>query len=114
MNKKRNDIILISSIILVLTVVFIIWNLFNKEPGKKAIIYHNSEVIKEVDLSEDQEFTISGNISELTIIVKDGKICVFESGCENQICVDEGYKENDLDLITCIPNGIQIKVVGDE
>ena len=46
----------------------------------------------------------------MIIIVNEGKIHVEYSGCSNQICVNEGEKEYENEVITCLPNHIIIKI----
>lgn len=107
--KRRNDIILIASILLISLILFFIF-VFNKDKGKVAYIYHNDEVIMKLDLNNDQEVKVTGDVSDMIIIVNNGKIHVEYSGCSNQICVNEGEKELSNEVITCLPNHIIIKI----
>lgn len=113
MHKIKYEIILIASVFLILIILAVLV-FINTDKGAKAVIYLGDEVIKEVYLDEDQEFIIQGKISEMTIVVSDGKIKVLESGCSNQICVNDGFISYDTQMITCLPNEVYIKIIGDE
>ena len=107
--KRRNDIILIISILLISLILFFFFS-FNKAKGRIAYIYHNEEIIMRLDLNIDKEVKVTGDISDMIIIVNEGKIHVEYSGCSNQICVNEGEKEYENEVITCLPNHIIIKI----
>ncbi len=107
--KIRNDIILIA-IILTIALAFFLIYFFNRKDGKKALIYHDDELILEVDLKKDNEYSINGDISNMIIVVNNGKIAVKESGCQNQICVNTGSIMYTNEVITCLPNHIYIRI----
>ena len=73
----------------------------NRSNGKRALIYHDSELILEVDLNTDREYIVKGDISSMIIVVNDGGIFVKESGCPNQTCVNEGSIMYTNEVIAC-------------
>ena len=109
--KRRNDIILIGILIIGIVSLFI-FNLFreNNTDLPYVNIYHEDKILYSVPLEQNKEIVVNGDISEMTIIIKNGKVWVKESGCENQICVHEGEKSHMNDTITCLPNKIYIKI----
>lgn len=109
--KKRNDLILIG-VILVISLVSLLVFFLTRSNGKKAIIYYDGEVIKEVNLNKDQEFEVEGLISNVLISIKDGRIAIIESGCSNKICINTGYIEYSNENIVCLPNKISIVIEG--
>lgn len=111
--KKHKIEIIIVVLLLLLSIVGIVIFYLTSFSGKKALVYHNDDIILEVDLDVDKEYHISGDISEMTIIVKDNKLWVSYSGCENQICVHSKSISQTNESITCLPNKIFIKIVGE-
>lgn len=81
-----------------------------KTVGKTAEIYSNNKLIKTVSLNKDDEFTIKNGDNYNIIRVRNGKISVCESDCENQICVKQGEIDNSLLPIVCVPNRLVIRV----
>ena len=109
MNKRlRNDLILLFSVLLIGIILFIFWSFNSKKQGKYAIIYHGEEIVAKLDLYKSQEITVSGDISDLVIVINYGEVYVKESGCQNQICVHMGKKSLENETITCMPNRITI------
>lgn len=111
--KKHKIEIIIVAVLLLISILGILIFFMASHKGKKAIIYHNDEIILEVDLSVDKDYYVKGNISEMIIIVRDDKLWVSYSGCENQICVNSKSISQTNESITCLPNKIFIKIIGD-
>ena len=110
-HRLRNDIILISSIVIILvTICLIIF--FTSKKGKYAEVSYGDEVIMKLPLDEDKEYIVEGKISEVKIIVKNGGVHIEESGCPDKICIQMGTisKTNDRPIY-CAPNEILIVVV---
>ena len=60
-----------------------------------------------VSLSEDHVFEVEGKMGEMLIEVKDGKIGVKKSGCPNQYCVHQGYRDGGASIV-CAYNEVMI------
>lgn len=130
MSKKiRNDIILIVSILLIALIVFLIFKLNSTDDNLRAMVYYDNELVLEVDLdsnsykiyndelvnkNNDNEYIVKGSESELTIIVNENGIKVLDSGCSDNVCVNQGYISSSNRTITCLPNKVYIKLVGGE
>ena len=89
--------------------------LFLRRPRTSGItvgIYHHDEVMMTFDPGKDRIVELDGDYGHMIIEVKDGAWRVKEVECPEHICEKMGWKtEEDLDPITCIPNGIVIMVV---
>ena len=109
--KRRNDIILIIILIIGIVSLFI-FNLFrqNNTDLPYVNIYYEDKILYSVPLEQNKEIVVTGAVSEMTIVIKNGKVSVRTSGCSNQICVHEGEKSHMNDTITCLPNKIYIKI----
>lgn len=83
-----------------------------KSPGfsneKKALIYKNNNLIKEINLA--QKKTI--NIDKMELEVKEGSIRVLKSDCPRKFCKHTGWIKNPAQTIICVPNKILIEIVG--
>ncbi len=117
MKKFRFDIILIIILVASLATWLIVWGISAKNVNKKAVISYGDEVIKEVNLNENQEITLYELSDgrklnyEMLIVVSDGSIWVEENDCPNHDCIKAGKKSNVGDVIICLPNNIIIRIV---
>lgn len=72
-----------------------------------AQIYQNGELLKTVDLSRDQTFTVTNGSAKNTVAVKDGKISVTYATCPDQYCVQKGWHNSGAPIV-CLPNRLVI------
>lgn len=79
--------------------------------GSFAQIWQDGEPVREVPLSVDQTFRIRGEYTN-TVTVSDGKIAVTHSDCPTNDCVHMGWLR-DGGSIVCLPNRVEIRIVGD-
>lgn len=61
-----------------------------------------------------QKIVINGALGATTIEIKDGKVRVTDSPCPQHICVKQGWKSREGEVIICLPNRIVVKVVRGE
>jgi len=109
--KRRNDIILISILIIGIISLFIFFVMRNNNGDVPYVnIYHEDKLLYSVPLEKNDNIVVKGDISEMTIIITNGYVHVEESGCDNQICVHEGNKHYMNEMITCLPNKIYIRI----
>lgn len=116
MDKKkiRNDIILISSLLLVAVVSLVVVLSTRVKTNLSAKIYVQNEVVETIDLSkkEDADYYIDGLKGKLHVHTHDGKIAVLESNCPHQDCVKMGYVGETNRPIICAYNAVSIYIEG--
>ena len=81
-----------------------------KEKGHTATLWQNGEIIRTVDLTENQEFTVTCEEGYNVVRVQDGQIAVIESDCPEQYCVGQGFVDSYLIPITCLPHKLVIEI----
>ena len=84
--------------------------LFTQEQARFAQISSRGQVVKTVDLTVDQEFTVDG---KNTVTVKDGKIAVTWADCPDHYCMKRGFCGGGADIV-CLPNRLVITFLGDQ
>ncbi len=84
--------------------------LLNPEEAAFARITSHGELVKTVDLSIDQEFTVDG---KNTVTVKDGAIAVTWADCPDQYCARRGFCTGGSDIV-CLPNRLVIEFLGEQ
>lgn len=108
---QKWDIAVIAAILAVALAVFAAFLPQRSTPGGYAEIYQDGKLLQTVSLSEDQEFTVTGKCTS-TITVRDGKIAVTASDCSGNDCVSCGWLDHPGQSIVCLPNGLEIRVLG--
>ena len=88
---------------------------FLLRPGQNASqakILSDGQVVRIVDLSVDQTFTVpsaGGGYNRIT--VSGGKIAVTEATCPDHYCMDRGYCSGGAQIV-CLPNRLVIEFLG--
>lgn len=91
----------------------IVWKL--APGGTVAEITQDGEVIRRIDLSRvarPETFTVDGPAGTNTIEVEPGRIRVQSADCPDQICVHQGWIDNGVTPIVCLPNKLVITLKG--
>lgn len=86
--------------------------------GNTACIYVDGELYDTIDLNAvaiPYDITIEREDGHYNIVsVAHGQISVSEASCPDQICVNQGWIENSLIPITCLPNRVVVEIQEDE
>lgn len=109
---QKGDMLAIIGVVVLAVLVFLLFIPTGGSHTACAEIYQDSKLIKTVCLTEDQEFTVTGNFSNV-IAVRDGKIAVIRSDCPGEDCVGCGWLGDTGRSIVCLPNGLEIRVVAE-
>jgi hypothetical protein len=115
-NKKKNDVILIAMILIVVAIGVLLMNIFKTE-GSFAVVKIDGVETNKFSLSEDIEFIIEtgeNNEQKNTLVIKDGKAFVRDANCPDKIC--EGHQKISYkgETIVCLPHKVVIEIVADE
>ena len=89
------------------------FSVFRGQPDAAlAQITRGGNVVKTVNLHENQQFTITAeNGGENIITVRDGKIAVTEASCPDHYCMKRGFCASGTDIV-CLPNKLVIHFLG--
>lgn len=108
---NKNDIILCAIILVISLFILGIFKIKDNK-NKEAIVYHNNDVILKIDLTdrESRTYTVNGDNGDVVIETVDGKVKVVEEISPKHLCSIQGYIENSMESIICLPNRIVIKI----
>ena len=106
--------IMILTAVLILSIVGTIPLFLSGDDAAYAEIRSEGKLLRTVNLSEDQEFTITTAAGGTnTITVKDGKIAVTNASCPDHYCMDRGFCSGGTQIV-CLPNRLAIGFVGEQ
>ena len=81
------------------------------EEAKSVRIYRNGEMIREMPLTENGEYLVTG-IYENRIEIRDGKAAITRSSCPGEDCVHSGWISQAGRSIVCLPNRVEVRIEG--
>lgn len=105
---RKGDLLAVAAVILLAAALLLFALPALSAGGSYACIYQHGKLIREVPLSVDQTFPVSGDYTN-TVTVQDGKIAVTHADCPNQDCVRQGWL-SDGGAIVCLPNQLEIRL----
>lgn len=112
MNKKISitDIIIICIAIIIVLFVYTKTSTSNNNTVKIQIV----DDTYYYDLDTDRDLTFTGKIGESQIRIKDSKVWMVHSDCQNKVCLKMGKIDKNGGFIACIPNQVLITVESNE
>ena len=81
--------------------------------ASRAKITSEGRLVRTVDLSVDQEFTVETGNGYNIVTVKDGKIAVTEASCPDHYCMNRGFCSGGAQIV-CLPNRLVIEFLGEQ
>ncbi|HEX3023322.1 MAG TPA: NusG domain II-containing protein, partial [Lachnospiraceae bacterium] len=111
---KRNDIILIGSLLIV-AVIFLAVIALTKEKGSYAIVMVDGKEVERLSLAQDREVQIKGyHNGTNTLVIENGSVYMKEASCPDQYCVNHTRIHYSKESIVCLPNRVVIEIASDE
>lgn len=108
--KYRLDIIFIAAILTVALVAVGISMLTRREGGEVAVFVNGEEVAR-YPLSRNGEYSVGGTN---VFVIENGEVYMKSSTCVGyQDCVEAGKIKYKNQTITCLPNRVELRIVGE-
>lgn len=108
---KRNDFILIGSVIIICLAVILFMN-YTKKDGSHLVVTVDGKQYDTFDLKKDTTFIIKSQDSYNTIEIKDGYVSMTKASCPDKLCIKQSHIHYNHETIVCLPNRIILEVVG--
>ncbi|MEL4106607.1 NusG domain II-containing protein [Oscillospiraceae bacterium WX1] len=115
-NRKffsKKDLVVITGILLLAVAIFAVkYFLTDQTAAPMAMIYYDTKLVKTVELVQglNDEFPVPGQ-PNVTLLIKDGKICFYESTCPDKICIRSGFLSRPGESAACLPNKVAVQIV---
>lgn len=110
---RKGDLLAIGFVIILAVTVLLCFFPKSNAASAQAAIYLNGQLIRTVDLTEDQTFVISDRYTNV-ITVENSSIFIRESDCPGQDCVHSGSIHTQGRILVCLPNGLEIRITSPE
>lgn len=109
---RKGDLLAIGLVLaLALGTLLLSWSLWAGEEAGMVQVYQDGVLIAELSLEQDTRFTVTGDYAN-TVEIRDGQVAVTHSDCPGADCVHSGWIHSAGRSIICLPNRVEIRVVG--
>lgn len=113
--RFKNDLILMALILLLALASFLFIRLFLKKNSHTALVKIDSQIVKTIDLNQDQELVFEGYQGGYNkLVVKDSQIYVEDADCRDKLCKNQGKISKTHETIVCLPHRLVIEIVEDQ
>ena len=107
---QKGDAVAIAAVILLAIAVALLF-LPRSTEGAVVEIYQNGALVKTIPLAGQEEWRISEPYHNV-IRVADGRVAIVSSDCPGQDCVHSGAISATGRSLVCLPNGVEVRIVG--
>ena len=108
---RKADYLAFAAVILAAALVFAAFLPRHKTGNAYAQVRLEGKVIARLPLDKPGELKVEGRY-ENTVTVDAGKVAVTASNCPGQDCIHCGWAESPGKTIVCLPNALEIRIVG--
>lgn len=74
-------------------------------------IYQDGKLLRELPLTAQEIIEISGRYHN-TVVLDEGRAAITQSDCPGADCVHSGWISQPGRSIVCLPNGLELRIVG--
>lgn len=108
---QKGDYLAIALVLVVAVAVVLCYLPGSSEKPAYVEIYHNGNLVKTMDLSREESYTVEGDYVNV-ITVSGGSVAITHSDCPGMDCVYSGSIRFTGRSLVCLPNGVEVRIVG--
>ena len=115
--KKRNPLgeaLFVGTLFLLIASIAIAATFWPKSLAGVVQVRVCGQQVASLRLDQNKRYEYLTKHGAVTIEVKDGKAGVLSSPCPDQLCVKEGYKDKEGDVIACVPEEVVLSFLCDK
>lgn len=111
---RRGDWLAIA-LVLLMTAASLIAFIPRGDASQTAVvqIHLDGKLIEELPIDYDRTLTVSADYAN-TVCIRGSKVSITESDCPGSDCVHSGWISSPGRSIVCLPNRVEVRVVGVE
>ena len=106
---KKNDIILLSVIVVIAVIVFAVLYFVLSDKGDVAVVTVDGEEYARLPLDENTKLIIETEYGSNVLIINDGRVYIEDADCPDKTCVKTG-EANEMKSIVCLPHRLTVTV----
>lgn len=111
MKKRRNELLLMAGLILIILALFGVNWLAAQKKGALVEVSVEGKVVDTFHLNENVDIVIRGyNGGTNHLIIKDGGAFISEASCPDKVCVRQGTIRERGQSIVCLPNKMIVTI----
>lgn len=107
---KKNDIILIITLLAVCSIAFLVMFLARNE-GAYAVVIINGQETESYPLNEDMTVKLSNGDGYNILTIEDGYARIESASCPDKLCVKKYKVCYNGESLVCLPNKTTVKIV---
>lgn len=108
---KKNDLILIGSVLVLALFFFIGYHLIYHKEGSYVIVTVDGTQKAAFPLSEDTTYTIKGaHHGTNRLVIKDGSASITEADCPDKLCVNQKAIQKEGETLVCLPHKVIVSI----
>ena len=108
---QKGDFLAIGLVVLLAVSVALAFLPGGAEEPAAVEIYHNGQLVKTLALSSEETFVLESTYTNV-IAVSGGKVSITQSDCPGMDCVHSGAVSASGRSLVCLPNGVEVRIVG--
>lgn len=108
---QKGDIFAIGLVVFLAISVVLLFLPGQSQPAAQVQIYHRGKLVKTMPLDQDGQFVVTGDYTNV-ITVADGQVSITASDCPGEDCVHSGAISTAGRSLVCLPNAVEVRVVG--
>ncbi|MBQ3482497.1 MAG: NusG domain II-containing protein [Oscillospiraceae bacterium] len=109
--KRRADLIVIASLLLLALILWLVLGAFRTEGGVVVVCVDGVETERHA-LTEEGVYPLNGGSNIL--VISEGQAWLSEANCPDLLCVKQGKIHYTGQSIICLPNRLSVTVEGGE
>lgn len=108
---QKGDWVAIVIVVVLAVVVALLFLPKSSQSAASVEIYQNGKLVKTLPLSQNGTYTLEGEYTNV-ITVEDGRVSITSSDCPGEDCVHSGWISAAGRSIVCLPNTVEVRIVG--
>ena len=112
LTPRKGDILAVILVILMVVCTGVVFLTRTGKEGRAVVqIWQDGELTDQLPLENNTRIEVAGKYHNV-IEIRDGKAAIVESDCPGEDCVHSGWIRTAGRSIICLPNRVELRIVG--